>query len=108
MSTIFNTNVDVPKTIWGQIPTMTKMACGLRRPTAISETELRAKCLRGRHYIFVKLDPSDTYTVKLVRIKNNRSAGKPPVELVEVVSRSDVYNDMLGEMIYGMTHELVT
>lgn len=83
------------------------MACGLREPTAVSETELRAKCLRGRHYVFVNLDASDTYTVRFVRIKRNRSADKPLVEMVDEVIRSDVYNDGLGETIYGMTHGLV-
>ena len=101
------TRTHVATTTWRQIPVMTKMACGLREATAVSETELRAKCLRGRHYVFVNLDPSDTYTVRFVRIKRNRSADKPLVEMVDEVSRSDVYNDMLGEMIYGMTHGLI-
>ena len=101
------TRTHVATTTWRQIPVMTKMACGLREATAVSETELRAKCLRGRHYVFVNLDPSDTYTVRFVRIKRNRSADKPLIELVEEVTRSDVYNDMLGEMIYGMTHGLI-
>ncbi len=98
------TNTQVVQTILSQIPVMTRMACGLREPTAVSETELRVKCLRGRRYVFVNLDPSDTYTVKLVRIKRNRSADKPLIELITEAYRSDVYNDQLGEIIYGLTH----
>lgn len=101
------TRTSIATTTWRQIPIRIKMACGLREPTAVSETELRAKCLRGRHYVFVNLDASDTYTVRFVRIKRNRSADKPLVEMVDEVIRSDVYNDGLGETIYGMTHGLV-
>lgn len=84
---------------------MTKMACGLREATAVSETELRAKCLRGRHYVFVNLDPSDTYTVRLVRIKRNRRADKPLVEMIDVETVSDVYCDMLGDVVYRICNK---
>ena len=95
----------VATTIWRQIPIMTKMACGLREATAVSVTELRAKCLRGRHYVFVNLDPSDTYTVRLVRIKRNRRADKPLVEMIDVETVSDVYCDMLGDVVYGVCNK---
>ncbi len=99
------TRTTVATTTWRQIPVMTKMACGLREATAVSETELRAKCLRGRHYVFVNLDPSDTYTVRLVRIKRNRRADKPLVEMIEVEKVSDVYCDMLGDVVYRICNK---
>jgi len=99
------TRTTVATTTWRQIPVMTKMACGLREATAVSETELRAKCLRGRHYVFVNLDPSDTYTVRLVRIKRNRRADRPLVEMIEVEKVSDVYCDMLGDVVYRICNK---
>lgn len=99
------TRTTVATTTWRQIPVMTKMACGLREATAVSETELRAKCLRGRHYVFVNLDPSDTYTVRLVRIKRNRRADKPLVEMIDVETVSDVYCDMLGDVVYRICNK---
>ncbi len=99
------TRTNVANTAWRQIPLYTKMACGLREATAVSETELRAKCLRGRHYVFVNLDPSDTYTVRLVRIKRNRRADKPLVEMIDVETVSDVYCDMLGDVVYRICNK---
>ncbi len=99
------TPTNIVNTTWRQIPLYTKMACGLREATAVSETELRTKCLRGRHYVFVNLDPSDTYTVRLVRIKRNRRADKPLVEMIDVETVSDVYCDMLGDVVYRICNK---
>ncbi len=104
-TTTTNPRTHTATTIWRQIGTGAKMACGLREATATSDNELRMKALRGRHFVHVTLDPSDTYTVKLVRVKRNRAAGKPLVELVTVESASDVYCDMLDVVIYEMCNK---
>jgi hypothetical protein len=89
---------EIATTIWQQIPTSTKMACGAREPTADTNC-LIFKVLNGStHRIKVTLDPYDTYTVELFKQKRDYS-----VSVVE--KHEDVYCDMLGEVIYHMVNK---
>ena len=73
------------------------MACGARDAVLLENgvqfTVLRSKSTK----IVVKLDPSDTYTVQFVRIRKFVS--------VVVEEKSDVYVDMLNEVIYRMCNK---
>jgi hypothetical protein len=88
--------------IWGQISTGTKMACGAREPVAGEEGYLHFRVTISRqafHKVVVRLDPSDTYTVQLVRI--DRKTWQTRVE----EEREGVYADMLSEVIYRMCNK---
>jgi hypothetical protein len=89
-------NTEVAQTILSQISLGTKMACGSRNYIAI-ENGLAFNVLTGnRDIISITLEPSDTYTVKRVKV-----AAKTKIwQTVEEVS--DVYCDNLSEVIYGM------
>ena len=89
----------VATTTWRQIPVMTKMAWGLRGATAVSPTELRCKALNRNRWVLVNLDPSDTYTVRLVRQE------RKTYRLITIETVSDVYCDMLGDVIYRICNK---
>ncbi len=92
------TTTTIPTTTWNQIPVSTKMSCGLRSALAVSKTELRMKALRQNRWVLVNLDPSDTYTVRLVRQE------RKTYRLITIEEIVDVYAEDLGETIYGMCH----
>ena len=86
------------QTIWNQISVGTKMACGAREPVG-SENELHFTVLASRKTkIVVTLDPSDTYTVKFVKIGRGYD-----IKVVEEMS--DVYVDSLNQVIYSMCNK---
>lgn len=89
----------IPTIIWRQIPVMTKMACGLRQPAAVSRTELRMRALNRNRWVLVNLDPSDTYTVRLVRKERNTH------RLITIEEHSDIYCDQLGETVYHLCNK---
>lgn len=89
--------MNIANTIWQQITLATKMACGARQalglPDGIQFTVLRSKSTK----IQVTLDPSDTYTVKYIRMRK--------FEAIVVEEKSDVYVDNLNEVIYRMCNK---
>jgi hypothetical protein len=91
------------KVIWDQISRGTKMACGARdaradvdgtRPYLYFRVTIRAGV---RHTIQVWLEPSDTYTVKLL--------GQRKFDVKEEESADDVYCDNLSDVIYRMCNK---
>jgi hypothetical protein len=84
----------VATVIWGQLPIMTKMACGAREPIAISDHALSFKVGAKGERIVVRLDPSDTYTVQRLG-----RAAKVKEET------SDVYAEDLSDIVYHMVNK---
>ena len=93
-------NATVATTTWSQIPVQTKMSVGARHPIADGDRLVFTVLGNAGRWVEVTLEPSDTYTVRFFRI--NRSDHKRVV----IGEEFDVYNDMLGEIIYSLTHEL--
>ena len=89
---------DVPNTTWRQIPLMTKMRLGARGPIGDKDTLTFAVSIKpGYAYKFsIRLDPSDTYSVTLYKIRKGRT-------FQEVETVGDIYNDSLGEVLEGMS-----
>lgn len=91
-------NNTIGQTIWQQITLGTKMACGARDAVTIENgvmfTVLRSRATK----IQVTLDPSDTYTVKFIKITKKFNA-------VTIEEKSDVYVDMLNEVVYRMCNK---
>jgi hypothetical protein len=83
----------VAETARAQIGTMNLMACGAREFSYDSDGTLKFKVGGRMRWVTVALDPSDTYTVKLVRVTRN-------YDLVTVEEHSGVYCDQLGETVY--------
>ena len=93
------TNPSVADVIWSQISLNTKMACGARSPLG-DGNELSFVVLNGNsHRITVTLDPSDTYTVRRIKV-SRKTMGFTVVE-----EASDVYCDNLSEVVYGMVNK---
>ncbi len=83
--------------IWQQIPAGVRMRLGARQPVG---DEARGylhftvgPARRDPFKVMVQLDPSDTYTVKLVRCRLR--AGETQV----LEQASEVYFDQLGELL---------
>jgi len=97
------TNPSVADVIWSQISLNTKMACGARSPLGSPlgvGNELSFVVLNGNsHRITVTLDPSDTYTVRHIKV-SRKTLGFTVVE-----EASDVYCDNLSEVVYGMVNK---
>lgn len=93
------TRTNVASVIWSQISTATKMACGLRGPTAVTPTELCCKALSRNRWVLINLDPSDTYTVRLVR------QHKTTFGLITIETVSDVFCDGLSEVVYNICNK---
>ena len=87
--------------IWKQIPTMTKMACGVREARQVEEGQALTFKVGGlpMRYITVRLDPTDTYTVEYFRIKRGS------MKRVELEKAEGVYADMLGEVLYHQVNK---
>lgn len=89
--------------IWQQISTSTKMACGAREPRVdVDGTRpylyFRVTIRSGvRHVIQVWLEPSDTYTVKLL--------GQRKFDVKTEEEADDIYCDNLSEVIYRMCNK---
>lgn len=86
-------------TIWRQIPLGVKLRLGARDTVG---DEARGHLhftvgpsRRDPFKVTIQLDPSDTYTVKLVRV-NLRT-----LETTTLEEASDVYADMFGELLVG-------
>lgn len=91
----------VATTIWKQISVGAKMSVGAREPTATSDTELRFKVGRGRHWVLVNLDTGkDTYTVRYVKQKN-----APSYEVVTLKTFDDIYAENLSELLVEICNE---
>jgi hypothetical protein len=89
----------VPDVIWSQVSLATKMACGARSPLGSGNT-LTFVVLSGKQYrIEVTLDPSDTYTVRYIKL-SSRGTGFHVLE-----EATDVYCDNLSEVIYHMVNK---
>lgn len=82
---------------WQQIPVMTKMAVGARNAVTYGEAGLQFKVGGRMRTIQVELDPTDTYTVRLVRVTRN-------YERVVMSEVSGVYVEQLAETIYRACH----
>ncbi len=91
------------KVIWEQISRDTKMACGARdarvdvdgtRPYLYFRVTIRAGV---RHTIQVWLEPSDTYTVKLLAMRGTT--------IKEEEKADDIYCDGLSDVIYRMCNK---
>ena len=91
----------VADTIWRQIPVMTRMSVGARKPIG-GETSIVFKVLNGTRWINVRLDPCDTYTVTFFRKK------RVTREEIIIHEESDIYNSDLADTIYRMTHQRET
>ena len=90
---------DVPNTTWRQIPLMTKMRLGAREPVGSGDTLTFAVTIKPGHYAYkfsIRLDPSDTYSVTLYKIRKGRT-------FQEVETVGDIYNDALGEALERMS-----
>ena len=89
----------VAETIWGQISRNTKMACGARQP--MSDKDRLVFCVtiqpNAKHKIEVTLDPADTYTVKLYKIRGTKVT-------IEKENES-VYCENLSDVIYSMCNK---
>lgn len=83
--------------IWKQLTVMTKMSCGARQPVLLTQDEqgicfkVHSKPMR---YIEVILDPSDTYTVRYLRLKRGS------YERITLEEHAGIYVDMLNETVY--------
>jgi hypothetical protein len=95
--------MDEADIIWSQISRSTKMACGVRKPTKgtdgnrpylIFQVTIKPSV---KNFVKVTLDPSDTYTVKLLQYRGEN--------VKEVESHEDIYNDNLSEVIYRMCNK---
>lgn len=86
-------------TTWQQISNMTKMACGAREPVASGNT-LRFKVGGRLRWVEVELTPADTYTCRLVTLRGGKYG-----ERVVVEELSDVYADMLSEIVYRLVNK---
>jgi hypothetical protein len=89
--------------IWQQISVGTKMACGARearvdvdgtRPYLYFRVTIRSGV---RHTIQVWLEPSDTYTVKLLAMRG--------FDIKTEEEAEDIYCDNLSEVIYRMCNK---
>lgn len=102
-----NTNTDglaIANITWGQIPAMTKMACGAREPMHLEGGALRFKVTSKPHrQVVVELTADDLYTVRYERAKITRATGA--YTLVELESATGVYASELGETIYHMVNK---
>lgn len=97
MSNTETTSTHPGQIIWKQIPVMTKMSCGARQ-ACLTDAGIKFKVGGRMRWIFVDLDQSDTYSVKLVRVTRD-------VKTVTVKKFEGVYADMLGEIIYGLCNK---
>lgn len=86
--------------IWKQIPIMTKMACGARKPTTHGENELSFK-VGGKplRYIKVEYTPDDLYNVTYFRVKRN------DYSQIVLDYSFGIYADQLGEVIYNQVNK---
>ena len=90
-------------TIWQQISTGTKMACGAREPSAGTDNNRPYLCFKVTitkgvsHRIQVWLEPNDTYTVALLAQRK--------FVVKEVERAEDIYCDNLSEIIYRMCNK---
>lgn len=93
------TDLTVANIIWQQISLSTKMACGVRNTVGDEKSLGFTVTIKSNqcHKVVVTLDPCDTYTVALFRIKGTSA--------VVVEEHEDVYNDMLSEVIYRMCNK---
>lgn len=95
--------MDEADIIWSQISRSTKMACGARNPTKGKDNNrpyllFQVTIKPGvKNFVKVTLDPSDTYTVKLLQYRG--------VNVKEIESHEDIYNDNLSEVIYRMCNK---
>ncbi len=86
-------NRNVANIIWGQVPMANKMRMGAHK-LSIIDNGLRFKVGMARQvYVEITLDPSDTYTVLVIKIKKGQR--------VEVCKTEGVYCDMLGDILEG-------
>lgn len=96
--------MDEADIIWSQITRSTKMACGARNATKGTDGNNRPYLIfqvtikpSTKNFVKVTLDPSDTYTVKLLQCRG--------ANVKEVESHEDIYNDNLSEVIYHMCNK---
>ena len=84
---------------WRQISVATKMACGARAPVAygVGDVGLCFKVGGRMRWVEVELDPSDTYTCRLVRMSG---ATRHVTE-----EHTDIYCDVLSECVYHMVNK---
>ena len=101
------------QTVIEQVGVSTRMACGFRKVSYESgeqvafnkgpserpefDVRVRAKVGRANRLIEIVLDFNDTYTVRLIKVPTARA--KDP-SLVVLEETSDVYADVLGEVVY--------
>lgn len=88
----------IAATTRSQIGVMNLMACGARKFSYSADGQLTFKVGGRMRSIEITLDASDTYTVRLVRITRNYSR-------VVVEEHSDVYCDVLGQVVYGAVNK---
>jgi len=91
-----DTDMEVAKTIWSQISTSTKMACGARNVTGY-ENGLVFQVGASRAHLKISVEYNyggDDYTVKLIKY-NPRTFESKELEVYE-----GIYNDNLSEVIY--------
>jgi hypothetical protein len=81
-----------------QIGMMNLMACGARQFSYDAEGTLKFKVGGRMRYVEVQLDPSDTYTARLIRVTRN-------YEVVTVEETSGVYCDQIGEAVYRLCNK---
>jgi len=92
-------------TAWRQIPVGVKMSLGAREPAGSKAEGVLARLTfkvgsKPLHYVEVDLDPSDTYTVRMLKLK------RKTYERVVLAEASDVYCDDLGRVLLGMEKHL--
>ncbi len=98
------------QTIIEQIGVGNRMACGFRNVSystgeadkADYDVRVRAKVGRANRLIEIVLELNDTYTVRLIKVPTARAKDPSPVVLEE---SSDVYCDVLGEVVYSKVNK---
>jgi hypothetical protein len=90
-------NQAIARTIRQQVGAMTMMACGAHN-LLCGEGQLTFK-VGGKRLTWceIVLDPSDTYTVRVVKLKGGKYGSR-----VVASEQSGIYCDMLSELVYGL------
>lgn len=90
--------------IWGQIPRPLKLALNLREPVGDNETGYLhfriGPCRKGLGKVVIQLDPSDTYTVRLIRID------RKTWQVTMLYEIDDIYAEQLGEVLMSLAERL--
>lgn len=92
--------IEVATTIRSQISIATLMACGARKWAVLDNgLAFRVGSDHKTQFIYITLDPSDTYKVELKQVNRKTWQMKTLKEL------AGVYCDMLSDIVYDMVNK---